>query len=230
MGQNGFLVFFMKIYLLLLWSKWQQIMLNHLIFLIGANHLEAITQKSEWKATFYLESGLLQLHRAIKCNTSEPRGLWGWGQGQPASPVLKLLGWQSCRRQQQRDPAFHLCPPPAGCDFTHILNEGTQTALRPIPGHGRIQGCVSLGFIFVIIIVVRSINGSCSEQAACSSISGWIISRESEGTTHWLVWVAAPPWEETELWNNGVFGSNSLLWTYIFLTLQYFFFFLGQNF
>jgi hypothetical protein len=50
-------------------------MLNHLIFLIGANHLEAITQKSEWKATFYLESGLLQLHRAIKCNTSEPRGL-----------------------------------------------------------------------------------------------------------------------------------------------------------
>lgn len=82
-------------------------------FLDRSNHLETIIQKYEWRATFYLESGLLQLHGAIKCNTSEPKGLgagMGVGRGQPcAQNCTLLLGMtEFAGRRQWRDLVFHL--------------------------------------------------------------------------------------------------------------------------
>lgn len=128
-------------------------------FLDRSNHLEAIIQKYEWRATCYLESGLLQLHRAIKCNTSEPKG-WGWGwaqQGlsselQTAVGLVDLLG----RRGALRVFGFHLhlqfLGP--GVQLTHkVLREG----FRCVQQDGNILHCASLEFIFAVITVVRII-------------------------------------------------------------------------
>lgn len=216
MGWNGFLVFFMKIYLLLLWSKWQQIMLNHLIFLIGANHLEAITQKYEWKAAFCLESGLLQLHGAIKSNTSEPRGLRGWGWGLPCQPHFEAV--RMTELQEATAEGFCISSLPFSLlGVTHPYFKWRDSAgYATCTWNGHIRVWVSSGFIFVIIIVVRSMNGSCSEQAACSSISELIISNKTQGTTHWLAWVAAPPCEETELRGAECLGQIPSFELYLF--------------
>lgn len=74
-------------------------------FLDRSNHLEAIIQKYEWRATFYLESGLLQLHRAIKCNTSEPKGR-GRGEGVPPALCSEL---QTAVRMRRACRVEELC-------------------------------------------------------------------------------------------------------------------------
>lgn len=84
MGRNGFPWFPHEDLFIIVVIKVTTNYVKSFNFLDRSNHLEAIIQKYEWRATFYLASGLLQLHRAIKCNTSEPQGLGvGWvGAGQ----------------------------------------------------------------------------------------------------------------------------------------------------
>lgn len=137
-------------------------------FLDRSNHLEAIIQKYEWRATFYLVSGLLQLHRAIKCNTSEPKGLglgWGWRWAQQGfSSELQTAvrddracwaGWGHWEGLDV-DFIFDFCA--RGPTQPQCVKWRKSDEFRYAHQNGSIHCYVSLGLIFAIIIVVRIIN------------------------------------------------------------------------
>lgn len=126
-------------------------------FLDRSHHLEAIIQNYERRAAFYLASGPLRHQGAIKCDTGGPRGP-GLGVGWP-SPEQSAVGdggawgWGS--------------PETPDWDFTvsghwvqlarDVLHQGSQMGyLRT--SKGSIHCYVALGFILVVIAVVRMIH------------------------------------------------------------------------
>ena len=133
-------------------------------FLDRSNHLEAIIQKYEWRVTCNLASGLLRLHRAIKCSTWEPKGLGlgVWAQQDLSSELITAAGmvepagWDG----GPKSPQISSLPSVSvlwGATHPQGFKWRDLDEFRCVRQNGSVDGC-AWDFIFAIIIVVRIIH------------------------------------------------------------------------